>query len=51
MPGGVSQDKTEEEHSANIVEAIQARIQAESTGEPKSDNRRGYDVLRVPVPV
>ena len=51
MPGCVSQGETEKELFENIVEAIQACIEAEQESQPKSKNRGRYDVWRVPVPV
>ena len=51
IPGCVSQGETEEELFENIVEAIQACIEAEEGGESRPETRdSGYDVWRVPVP-
>ena len=50
MPGCVSQGETEEELFENIVEAIQACVEAEEKGESNPENYdSGYDVWRVPV--
>ena len=51
MPGCVSQGETQEELFRNIVEAMQACIEAEEEGETKPENLgSGYDVWRVPLP-
>ena len=51
MPGCVSQGETQEELFRNIVDAMQACVEAEEEGETKSENLgSGYDVWRVPLP-